>query len=86
MSKSLFMPFLILLAIAIIGLAVGFLLLCNPALAIEIQQRFYEKINWRIAPISLSKELRNTKLMGLFLIIISLTTQIYVWVCRYCGY
>ncbi len=43
----------------------------KPGLAIEIQRRFYERINWRIAPISMAREIRNTRIMGLFVIIIT---------------
>ena len=58
-------------------LLVAFLLIIKPSLAIEIQRRFYEKINWKIEPISMHKELRNTQLMGWFLIIVWLATFIY---------
>jgi Trk-type K+ transport system membrane component len=55
---------------SIFGLGAGFLCAINPEQAIEIQRRFYEKINWNIEPISVSKEIRNTRAMGLFLIIL----------------
>ena len=73
---------LILISILIVvsSILIGLFLFFNPALAIEIQRRFYERINWRIEPISMSKEIRNTKIMGLFLIIISLLTIIYILV------
>lgn len=45
-------------------------LIIKPGLAIEIQRRFYAQINWKIEPISLPKELRNTKIMGWFLLIL----------------
>ncbi|MDD5253071.1 MAG: hypothetical protein WC416_03610 [Candidatus Omnitrophota bacterium] len=41
----------------------------KPGAVIEFQRKFYEKINWRIEPISMPREVRNTKLMGLFLIL-----------------
>jgi len=63
----LFHPILIL--ISLISIIIGLFLFFRPALAIEIQKKFYAKINWRIEPISLQKEIRNTKIMGLFLII-----------------
>ena len=56
------------------GLAVGLFLIVNPSLGIEIQRRFYEKINWKIEPISLSREIRNTRLIGWFLLILSIIT------------
>lgn len=52
----------------------------KPALTIEIQKRFYEKINWRIEPISMQKEIRNTKIMGLFLVTIALLAIAYIFI------
>ncbi len=66
------LPLLILFSL--IGLAVGAFMVINPALSIEIQRRFYCLINWKIEPISLSKEIRNTRAMGWFLIILSIIT------------
>ena len=60
-----------------ICLLVGLFLLVKPKAAIELQRRFYEKINWRIEPISISKEIRNTRLMGLFLLILWLASLIF---------
>jgi len=55
--------------IQLAGIAIGLFLLLQPVLAIELQRRFYEKINWRIEPISMRKEIRNTRIMGIFLIV-----------------
>ena len=63
---------LILILFSTINVLIGFFLFLNPASTIEIQKKFYEKINWRIEPISMQKEIRNTKIMGLFLIAITL--------------
>ncbi len=60
-----------------ISAAVGIFMFFRPVAAIEVQRRFYEKINWRIEPISMAKEIRNTKIMGLFLVIISLAAVVY---------
>jgi hypothetical protein len=68
-------PILILIWLA--SIIIGLFLFFRPALAIEIQRKFYEKINWRIEPISMPKEIRNTKLMGLFLVAIAILTIIY---------
>ena len=56
----------------ILGLFVFF----KPEMTIEIQRKFYEKINWRIEPISMPKEIRNTKIMGMFLVVLSIVTMI----------
>ena len=70
--------FLILVLITISSILIGFFLFLKPALAIQIQKRFYEKINWRIEPISMAREIRNTKIMGLFLFFISLLAISYI--------
>jgi hypothetical protein len=57
---------------AIFALALGLFLFLRPTRAIDAQCRFYEKINWRLEPISMEKEIRNTKVMGLFLIVLVL--------------
>lgn len=54
---------------SLISLCIGIFLILKPNLAIRIQQNFYAKINWRMEPISLEKEIRNTRLMGGFLIL-----------------
>ncbi len=63
------LPFRILFSIT--GLVVGAFLVINPHLSIEIQRRFYYRINWKIEPVSLSKEIHNTRAMGWFLFIFS---------------
>jgi len=68
----------VLILSSVIGLAVGVLMVINPALSIEIQRRFYCFINWKIEPISLAKEIRNTRTMGWFLIILSVATLFFV--------
>ena len=61
--------FLIFIIFSCFILLVAFLLIIKPSLAIEIQRRFYEKINWKIEPISMPKEIRNTRIMGWFLLL-----------------
>jgi len=57
---------------SLVGFCIGILFITKPAVAIEIQRRFYAKINWKIEPISMQKELRNTRMMGLILVILLL--------------
>ena len=70
---------LVLISISVISILIGLFLFLNPHFSIEIQRRFYEKINWRIEPVSLSKEIRNTKIMGIFLLIMALLTLIKIF-------
>ena len=65
---------------SIIALFIGLFVFLKPKITIELQRRFYEKINWRIEPISMQKEIRNTKVMGLFLTAIVLLTIIYIFI------
>lgn len=43
----------------------------RPEKAIKLQIKFYAKINWKMEPINKGLEIRNTRLMGCFLIIVS---------------
>jgi hypothetical protein len=63
--------------ILVITSIVGIFLATAPASAIELQRKFYEKINWVIIPVSMEKELRNTKRMGLWILIATLITALY---------
>ena len=62
----------IIILFALIAFIIGGFLCAKPLQAIELQRRFYERINWRIEPVSMQKEARNTRLMGLLLVIIAL--------------
>jgi hypothetical protein len=55
--------------IAGLALALGVFIFRWPEKTFAIQKRFYSLINWNIEPISLPKEIRNTKIMGLILLI-----------------
>jgi len=62
----------VLILFSFLGLVAGLFVAAKPGLSIQIQQRFYARINWRMEPISMEKELYNTRFLGLFLIAISL--------------
>ena len=63
---------------AFVCFVIGVFLCLKPALAIKIQIKFYERINWRMEPVSMEKEIRNTKIMGLFLFGVALGTFFYL--------
>jgi len=65
--------------ISLVGLGLGFFIALKPALSIEIQRKFYAKINWKIEPISMPREIRNTRIMGLFLIAFSIFTLLFIF-------
>ncbi|MBI4437298.1 MAG: tyrosine-protein phosphatase [Candidatus Omnitrophica bacterium] len=58
----------------------GILCLKRPDLAIRIQKRFYEMINWRLSPVSLEKELRNTRIMGGILLLCFLALVVLLFI------
>lgn len=62
--------------ISLVSIMAGLFVFLKPAMTIEIQRRFYEKINWRIEPISMPKEIRNTKIMGGLLVVVAIITII----------
>ncbi|MBL7196897.1 MAG: hypothetical protein ISS47_02220 [Candidatus Omnitrophica bacterium] len=64
--------------VALLAFLNGLICLFNPNLAIKIQQKFYKRINWRIEPINLAKELRNTRIMGLISLILAITLTVYI--------
>ena len=65
---------LILFSLCAIG--IGIFLIGRPRRAIGLQIQFYSRINWKIEPINKELEVRNTRLMGWFLILVSLLTTI----------
>lgn len=64
------------LLVSVVGITIGLFVFFKPELTIEIQRRFYEKLNWRIEPINMQKEIRNTKIMGAFLTAVAIATII----------
>ena len=60
------------ITVTTLALINGLLCFTKPSLAITLQQKFYEKINWKIEPIDLKKELHNTKIMGIISICLAL--------------
>lgn len=69
--------------ISVVSIVIGLFVFFKPELTIEIQKKFYERINWRIEPISMQREIRNTKIMGIFLVTLSVITVIFVLVKHY---
>ncbi len=68
---------LFLILLSMVSIIIGLFVFFKPELTIEIQKKFYEKINWRIEPISMQKEIRNTKIMGIFLVGVSIVTMAF---------
>lgn len=67
-------------ALVVTGLILVFGILCAkaPERAIEMQRRFYAKINWQIKPISIKTELKNTRTMGISMAVMAGITLILI--------
>lgn len=59
---------------SLLGIIYGFVLFLKPVLAIEAQRKFYVLINWKLEPVSMPKEIRNTIIMGIGEVIFCLVT------------
>lgn len=73
-----FLIFSVFILFCIAGLFIGWFLMIKPHEAIDIQRRFYLKINWKMEPVSMDKEVRNTRLMGLLAIILLAALLIFI--------
>jgi len=73
------MATLIFIIVVAFALLFGAFVYTNPEKIIDIHKKFYSLINWRMEPISVPKEIRSTKRMGLFLILFTLICCIYYW-------
>lgn len=78
------MIFLVFIMVILFSFCIGFSLVIKPAIAIEIQRRFYASINWKIEPVSMQKEIRNTRIMGWFLIVFLIATLFFIIAKRFC--
>jgi len=56
----------------VIAIAFGALIAWKPKKIIEIQIALYRPFNWKIEPISMEKEIRNTRIMGLAVIVLGI--------------
>ncbi|MFH1305087.1 MAG: hypothetical protein ABIH74_01630 [Candidatus Omnitrophota bacterium] len=72
--------YVLLIFFPVVGVMFGMFLLCKPLQVIECQEKFYEMINWRIEPVSMEKELRHTRIMGIMLIITILLIMAYYFI------
>lgn len=72
--KTAVLPLII--SASLLSVIVGAFLHIKAALALEMQRKFYLSINWRIEPVSMEKELANTKIMGRMLVFIGILTAV----------
>ena len=67
------------LTVAVIALIIGTFIAWQPKKSIDKQIAFYRLINWKIEPISMEREIKNTRIMG----VIVLAAGILGIVCLY---
>ncbi len=70
--------FCVQLSIAVIAIIFGTLLAWKPKKTIDIQIALYRPFNWKIEPISMEKEIRNTRIMGLSVFALGAASLIYI--------
>jgi len=61
-----------------IAIMFGALVAWNPKKAINTQTAIYRIFNWKLVPISMQKEMRNTRIMGLIVIIAGALAAVYI--------
>ena len=71
-------PYCIQLTIVVIAIIFGALVAWKPKKTIDIQIAIYRPFNWKLEPISMEKEIRNTRIMGLTVLILGILSLIYI--------
>ncbi len=61
-----------------LSLIIGLFIYLKPDKAIQLQIDFYRWINWNMQPVSMEKEVRNTKAMGFFLVVAAMAAIITI--------
>ena len=72
MIKLLLLQFVVIFG----GCILGAYIFLRPRKVIDFQIRFYKLINWQVTPISMEKEIRNTKIMGFIVILFALGSSV----------
>jgi len=72
------MPLLIFVAISLASAVFSLILILKPDFCIEMQKKFYRSINWNMEPVSMAKEIRNTRIMGVGLGATVILVVIYI--------
>ena len=65
-------PKIIFLALGVLGFGLGALSALWPERSMGLYEWIMERYNWKVAPIDRSREVRNTRILGLVLAVLSL--------------
>jgi hypothetical protein len=60
--------------VSTVAILFGALIAWKPRKVIDLQTALYRPFNWKLEPISMEKEIRNTRLMGLALVVIGIVS------------
>ncbi|MFC1510035.1 hypothetical protein ACFL49_00025 [Candidatus Omnitrophota bacterium] len=63
--------------IIVLSFIYGLFLFCKPQKMIDLQIAFYRPLNWDIKPISMEKEIRNTRIMGVGLLLFTVGAAVF---------
>ena len=66
------LPRIIFLSVGMLGLALGVLSAARPDRSIALYQWIMERINWKVVPIDMPREVRNTRIEGFALMALGL--------------
>ncbi len=66
------------LTIVVIVIVFGALIAWKPKKVIDMQTALYRPFNWKLEPISMEKEIKNTRIMGMTLFILGTLVFIYI--------
>ena len=77
-SGGMICPFCMQLTVVTIVIVFGALIAWNPRKIIDAQTAIYRLINWKMEPVSMEKEVRNTGIMGLALLILGIIALVYI--------
>ena len=63
---------------ASLAIVIGALVAWKPKKTIEIQIAMYRPFNWRLEPISMEKEITNTRGMGMVALVMGIAAMVYI--------
>ena len=70
------------LTLVCFAIAIGAFVAWKPRKVIDLQIAAYRLINWKMEPLSMAKEITNTRLMGLTLVVLGIAAFLYIWLIQ----
>jgi|GEM_PF-586355 len=81
-SRGVVCLYCIQLTISVIAIIFSALVAWKPKKTIDIQIAIYRPFNWKIEPISMEKEIRNTRIIGMAVLILGVISLVCVLLTR----